>query len=107
MEVEIKNFFNVEQIAKEKTDANHFFLIKVGNVVLLQENKAVTKLGPGDMFGIEYALHKEKFPYSALSHGTSSVVQFDRSLLIEKLNNTTPNVRAMVEMVLNLSRKVS
>lgn len=107
MEVEIKNFFNVEQIAKENTTASHFFLVKVGSVVLLQTGKPVVKLGPGDMFGLEHALFDQKYPYSAISHGATSVVKFDRNLLLDKLKNTSPNVRCMVTMALDLSLKVS
>jgi hypothetical protein len=104
MSVEIKHYFNGELIVKEGATADRFYLVKVGSVVLLETGRPVVKVTPGEMLCAEYAISRGAVPFTALSHGATSLIEFERSVLDEKVGGASSALRNMVTMVLSLAR---
>ena len=107
-----KTFSKGEFIIKEGEIGEEAFIINSGNVEIIKytvNKKAVgiATLGPGDLFGEMSLFDEEKRSASAIAINEVEIRIIHKQDFVRQLQNTPPEIRYILELILERLRKTS
>ena len=87
-----QKFQKGENIVNEGDDANSFYLIKEGNVIVLKGSKEVRKMGSGETFGEQALYYNTTRACSIRTVDPTTVVSLGREKMIEIFGNKVSTI---------------